>query len=732
MTDDMWIRPGVECTWQGQAAVVRQVGAMVVLSDPLGVRGVEVPVAEVASVLRGTEAPPDLPQLHDVEDRLSDVAKERRKIDADLLSIMLTGLRTDQPSTMTPPADLNPAFVAEGVRRRRLAALLAEEVRKKGSRAGFHVLVKSEMRRLQRIMQRWRDRQSLLDGRYTRPRTWRTDPAVIDALLTFMTSLAIRATISNRAIARKFVRYVQKERRDLELPSHTTLRRRVADIRGGFTHLSANAKNRISELNVPDVAAVSRLATRPGELVLFDTTKANVWVKDPRTGRVSRLDVTLAIDLATRCIVGVAITHSTNKHAIGLCLADVLRPKTAALAAEWTSSDDLPFNQPFIGRPDAFVCFHSAAFHPEGIVADNGMPYVSEYFTAQCARLGIHYEPQRSYTPTDKAQVERVFRTIKDMFEALMPGFTGGSVYEKGVDAREEDLMSPAEYERRIRQCIDLYNHRTHEGLVLPDDPFVRVSPYTMFGILAGRVGAIPDVAFQHEWIRFLPSVAVTVRPSRVRVRRLNYKSRALRELQGDPAVLKTGKLRVFYDPFDMRFTWCFASSGALHALRWQHLSARTPRFGEQHTNHVVSQFANTRVGTDDVERILQEIFDGAYDDPRIAQLENARHDELVDSLMRHRLSALSDDALTVEAARTSQASPSPQAALASGPKESGSPGTVPSGRKGPSVSSADCPERLHAGDIEITDASEADELTVTLRRPRRTMATYDLNRLGS
>ncbi|MBN9632071.1 MAG: transposase [Actinobacteria bacterium] len=634
-----WIRKGIEFDWQGERAVITNVGAIVTLSSLDGSSIRQVPVVEVAAALRGSTAPADLPQLHDIEEHLSESSATRLREDSELLHIMLTGRRTSQPDTDRPPADLDPARTPLGERRRRLAVLLAQDARTKGKRKGFTVTVDSEMRRLQRIMKRWEDRQCLLDGRYLRPHTGRTDDAVLDALLTFLNDHALKSTKSDFALVRAFQIHCAKHLPALELPSVTTLRRRVKELRGGWSHLGASAKNRISELNVPESSGMTRVATRPGELVLFDTTKANVWVQDPRTGKKRRLDVTLAVDLATRCIVGMAVTHTTPKFAIGLCLADVLRPKTAALASEWTDETGDATDQPFIGRPSAFISFYSAAFHPEGVVVDNGRPYVSTYVTSQMARLGIHYEPQRSYSPTDKTQVERVFRTVKDMFESLMPGFTGGSVSEKGKDPQNEQLMSPALFELRLRQCIDLYNHRTHHGLVLPNDPLDRLSPYMMYGILAARVGAIIDIDYQHDWVRFLPSKEVTISPSRVRVLRLNYKSPVLRSLQGDPEVMKTHKLRVFYDPFDLRTVWCFDAKGDLHPLRWQYLMDDTPRFSEFHTTHIVDQVADKKLSNEDVERILVNIFSGVYDDGEA--LEAIRNDDLSDDLLRTRAAEL-------------------------------------------------------------------------------------------
>lgn len=711
MSDINWIRPGIEFDWHGVRSVIRQVGAHVLITRLDGSRPSEVPAADIARALRGHTAPLDLAHLHDIEERLTERARARLRTDSDLLHIMLTGRRADQPDSDRPPADLDPERVPEAQRRRTLARILAAQARENGKRKGYNVLMESEIRRLQRIMHRWRHGQNLLDGRYRKPRMWRTEDAVIDLLLTFMNDHAPRSTKSDIALVRAFTIYCATEQPELVLPSITTLRRRVKEMRGGWAHLGASAKNRISQLNVPASSGMTRLATRPGELVLFDTTKSNVWVKDPRTGKMLRLDITLAIDLATRCIVGIAITHTTTQFAIGLCLADVLRPKTAALASEWASDDDTVLDQPFIGRPAAFVPFYSAAFHPEGVVVDNGKQYVSTYVTAQMARLGIHYEPQRSYSPTDKAQVERVFRTIKDMFEALMPGFAGGSVHEKGANPQGEQLMTPAELERRLRQCIDLYNHRTHEGLVLPEDPFVRLSPYTMYGILAAKVGAIADIEYEFDWVRFLPSVTVKISPSRVRVRRLNYKSPILRELQGDPVVMSTGKLRVFYDPFDLRITWCFDADGTLHPLRWHYLNEHTPRFGEYHTNHVVEQFGDTKVSVHDTERILLEIFLGKHDH---GTPETIRHEELSDPLMQARAADLTENDLEAALRERPHTPTSEMAATATTPQAPADPSPV--AEQPPLATGQHDPAHAQNADTEVPPVPPAPRVRRGLR----------------
>jgi transposase InsO family protein len=53
---------------------------------------------------------------------------------------------------------------------------------------------------------------------------------------------------------------------------------------------------------------------------------------------------------------------------------------------------------------------------------DHGKIYVSEHLTSVCARLGISIQPARPYTPTDKAPVERFFRTLGEGLLQALPG----------------------------------------------------------------------------------------------------------------------------------------------------------------------------------------------------------------------------------------------------------------------------------------------------------------------
>ena len=77
------------------------------------------------------------------------------------------------------------------------------------------------------------------------------------------------------------------------------------------------------------------------------------------------------------------------------------------------------------------------AWPPRPLVLDHGKIYLSEHLLSVCARLGISIQPARPYTPTDKAAVERFFRTLGEQLLAALPGYKGPDVYSRGDDVEE-------------------------------------------------------------------------------------------------------------------------------------------------------------------------------------------------------------------------------------------------------------------------------------------------------
>ena len=122
----------------------------------------------------------------------------------------------------------------------------------------------------------------------------------------------------------------------------------------------------------------------------------------------------------------------------------------------------------------------------------NGKIYVSAHLRSVCQRLGISIQPARPFQPTDKAVVERIFRTIGEDLLAALPGYKGPDVYGRGEHPELEAYYFVDELELIIREWIaERYHRRPHHGLVVPEVPGLELSPNDAFELGVARAG--PD-----------------------------------------------------------------------------------------------------------------------------------------------------------------------------------------------------------------------------------------------
>jgi hypothetical protein len=84
-------------------------------------------------------------------------------------------------------------------------------------------------------------------------------------------------------------------------------------------------------------------ATAPGQYVLLDTTPLNVFAVAPVTGKWVAADLTVAIDLYSRCILGMRLTPGSTKSIdVSGVLMEACQPFDTP--AEWGTSARWPFH----------------------------------------------------------------------------------------------------------------------------------------------------------------------------------------------------------------------------------------------------------------------------------------------------------------------------------------------------------------------------------------------------
>ncbi|MGB3441128.1 MAG: Mu transposase C-terminal domain-containing protein [Actinophytocola sp.] len=330
-------------------------------------------------------------------------------------------------------------------------------------------------------------------------------------------------------------------------------------------------------------------ATRPGEYLLLDTTPLDVFAMEPLTLRWVRVELTIAMDLHSRTIAGLRLSPvSTKAVDAAVVLFETLRP-----ASRRSTGTGL---LPYAGLPDAVVVdteiaqfgtdsgTTTAPAHQAGlpevaaetVVVDHGKIYLSEHLMAVCERLGISVQPARPLTPTDKAAVERFFRTLREGLLAALPGYKGPDIHSRGADPEGCAYFFLDELEQVVREWITrIYHRRPHRGLVEPQVPGLELSPAEMFASGVARAGRLRIPTHPGLVFDFLPTAWRTIQHYGVEVHGLRYNGPALtayRKRTSPFTGTHTGKWPVRYDPDDAsKVYFQEPTDHTWHELIWEH-----------------------------------------------------------------------------------------------------------------------------------------------------------------
>lgn len=365
-------------------------------------------------------------------------------------------------------------------------------------------------------------------------------------------------------------------------PSRSAAYKILDELSRGLATFTGSTKRKRSNANRPPAPYGRLSATRPGEYVLMDTTPLNVFAVAPVTGKWVCADLTVAMDLYSRCVLGVRLTPGSTKSIdVAGVLMETCQPFDTP--PDWGTSARWPYH----GLPGAVLVdptrtrvprFVRAGILPETIIVDHGAPYLSEHVTSACARLGISIQPARIYQPTDKSPVERLFKTL-DTFLQELPGYKGADVSGRGDDVEGEAVYTVPQLEQIIREWIaTVYHVRPHDSLEDPSLPGVKLSPaerYDQGLAVAGRLRLPTD---RNVLLELLPVVKRQFNHYGVEIHKLRYtgesvakyrnRARSIRRDKGTewPFVVNPDDLTkiYFHDPED--HTW--------HTLEWEHKGA--------------------------------------------------------------------------------------------------------------------------------------------------------------
>lgn len=365
------------------------------------------------------------------------------------------------------------------------------------------------------------------------------------------------------------------------LPARTTGYEVLRELSKGTNAFEGSTKGKRSIANRPQGVYGRLRATRPGEYVVLDTNRLDVFAMEPVTCRWVQCELTVAMDLYSRCITGLRLTPvSTKSVDVAGVLFETVRPREVA------ADDGEPL--PYCGVPSTVLLDAEKLVDRDGqpllpsvaaetIVFDHGKIYVSNHIESVCTKFGITLQPARPYTPTDKP-VERWFKTLNEGLLTALPGYKGSDVHSRGENVEEEAFFFLDELEAVIREWITrVYHRRHHRGIRIPEVPGLKLSPLEMFEHGVSRAGPLRIPARPHMALEFLEQVRTTIQHYGVEIDGLRYNGEGLNDYRNQASTHRgadAGKWPIAVDPGDITKVYFQAPDKQWHRLDWEHAPA--------------------------------------------------------------------------------------------------------------------------------------------------------------
>lgn len=378
------------------------------------------------------------------------------------------------------------------------------------------------------------------------------------------------------------------------LPSDKTLIRAVKALSDG-AYTFTNSTNRKSLDAAPDKMHGHVTATRPGEIVMMDSTVLDSFAYDPLTDTVISVELSIAMDLATRSIIAWRFTPlGTKTIDTTMLLNDMMVPET--LRPDW--SDKLRYSFLTVnGTRDLALderCAAAAArpiIYPEAVLVDQGKTYDSTTMKAACRRLGISHFLARKAKGTDKPEVERAFLTVRHDFSQHCDGYKGNHPIHRGVKPEEVAHFTIDQYDDLFGEYIvGNYQRRLHDGLRVPGNPKKRMSPNIAYEHAVAVAGFVPPPLDPHAYLENLPIQWRTINRYGVNIDYLVYdgpildKYRRKKSTAGHPK----GHWPIHVDPRNLlQAFFKDPDDGKWHALRWVAADDSVQPFSDRLLAHV-------------------------------------------------------------------------------------------------------------------------------------------------
>ncbi|NMI62416.1 DDE-type integrase/transposase/recombinase [Streptomyces sp. RLA2-12] len=542
-------------------------------------------------------------------DKLSDKQLGELQRAQEHLLEMTTGFRSGDPQDASP-GEPRPEYAPD--------VSLAQRVQSKARELGY-----SEQQ-VWRRLRKWRDEGpwGLVDRRSHRPSDplAGADPRLIDAIVTqYQVTEADDSTGSLNRLRRRVERRLVDAHGPgtVKMPVLKTFNRYVAALLPG-RYTTGPATTRQSVANRPGGHYRPITASRPGELVMIDTSWLDVRAYDPVEDVVFSVDLTIAIDVCTRSLLGWRLVPKGTKGVdAGLVIADAMMPEP--MRPGWPECLRhrilrLPC-EPLLAQDERFAAAAARpVVFPERIVIDHGKAFASQAVKNVCRRYGITIQDTRKYRPTDKPQVESAFKTIRSQFSEHIAGYKGNHVVHRGRDVDATARWTIEDLEEFFAEyVVAVYQRRRHTGLVLPGFPEISLSPNDAYRLAVHRCGFIAAPRDPNLFLELLPIHWCGIHDRRIQKDYLHYSAPITGTYNGSksPYAHAGGAWPVRYDPRDMTQVYLHDPyTGDWHTLRWTHALTGLEPFTDITLRQVKQELRERGRDPQDQEAVLDALLD--------------------------------------------------------------------------------------------------------------------------
>lgn len=383
----------------------------------------------------------------------------------------------------------------------------------------------------------------------------------VEALYALVAAQTKASTAPKSALYKKLKFQLITEGHGDQMPSLASFYRHLDHITKG-KHTAGKATSRRVAANRPDHAFRTERKLRPGEEVQTDSTDLDILVLD-HNGNQFRPVLTILVDVRTRCVLSFTLRADGAKavdHTTLLARAIVPRKLRPGHEEAWAHAQRrLPWFNTLSEEERTELDTSRPYIVPERIMMDNGKDFRGQTFESACRRLGITTTYASGRTPTDKPHVERLLETLKDRFLTLLPGYTGGSVENRGENVEDHALLPVDVFYELLDDAIHRIYHRTpHTSLGNPYVPGARLTPLEAYEASFDLCGSVVVPFTANTYIAMMATEYGTIHPSGIKFAKRYYDSPELGPYRGKRAPGDSQSFRwpFQYDPYDPRAIW--------------------------------------------------------------------------------------------------------------------------------------------------------------------------------